>query len=643
MTQPRFRQYWLPIVGVLLLAAWVRILGADHFPVWTDEGFTTWAISEPGRIIERLATDRHPPGYFLVLGWWQQVAGESHLALRLPSVLLGILTVAMIYRIGDDTFGRTAKPGREDVSWYGMLMFAVLPSAVYYSQEIRHFGPFVTSVCWSSLLFVRILRRPKWYLFVLYALSVALMMYIMYFGVWVVLVQVLVALVFWRGDYRINWRVGWPDKAKFLAAWAAAFVLYIPWIVVILRYQIGILGAGISAQDGTFSSSLPDLLRLLEVLMGGGLALTAGLYVVGFWGTLVSDRTDVTLGLRFANPAWLAEFYIMLWGLGLFVLLALLNIFTGALAARLTIFLSPALMAVVGAGIVRQRIGVRWSLLAGYLGVSLLLPPVITPRLDYPAAAEALAAQYRAGDLIVLETGWDDNAFRYEIRQEIGHDAEIIRTLPWVNNRDPYQPPVEQLADDLAAAERVWVVQWFQAPEVYNWLSDPANGYVQIEEIRTSVGEQYIGRFAAFGAAEDVRVGLFVRPADGPVAAFGEAFTLAGAAVAADVTPGDVLPVDLWWTTQQPVAIDYSVGVYLVDAGGEVVAQNDQGLGRVPTSAWEADGTLYYDGHALAVPGDLPPGEYRVQVAVYDFQQPDAPLPVDGDTRFTVGTVMVVG
>ena len=169
-----FVNYYLPIVAVLLLAAGLRILGADHFPVWTDEGWTTWAISTPTleSIIDRLAQDRHPPLFFLAVGYWSRIAGDSHLALRLPSILLGVLTVAMVFRIGDDTFGRTAKPGREDVSWYGMLMYAVLPVAVYYSQEIRHYGWFVAAVCWSSLLFVRVLRRPRWPLLAMYAVSV---------------------------------------------------------------------------------------------------------------------------------------------------------------------------------------------------------------------------------------------------------------------------------------------------------------------------------------------------------------------------------------------------------------------------------------------------------------------------------------
>jgi mannosyltransferase len=640
-----FREFYLPIVMVLLIAAGLRFAGTASRPVWTDEGWSTWAMSDPApaAIIDKVSTDRHPPLFFLAVGLWSLVAGESRIALRLPSILMGVLTVALVYRIGDDTFGRAAKPGREDVAWYGMLIFALLPVAVYYAQEIRHFGWFVATVCASSLVFVRLLRRPTRKRLVLYAISVALMMYTLYFGVWVGLLQVIVGLVMWRGDARRNWRVTWPDRAKLVGAWAGALVLYIPWLVIVLLFQWDILTAGIRAAPGTFNSTLPQLADLLGLLMGGGFALTVGLYVVGFWGALVSDRTDVTLGLRFANPIWLAELYVVLWGAGLFVLLALINLSpTEVLSARTTVFLAPAFALVIGAGVVRLRTGVRWSLLGGYIAASVLLPPLIQPRLAYDAAAEAVAQGYSPGDLIVLETVWDDNAFRYELRRALGNDAHIRRTLPWVNNRDPYQPPVPQLQNDIDAARRVWVVQWNSFPEVLPYLRDNPDWEAVIER-QTFVGEQYAGRFRDVGGADEVQVVLFTRAqvSDKP-AVFGERFALADALFAESVRGGAALHVDLWWQAVETIDLDYSVGVYLIDQAGRVVVQDDAPPSGVPpTSAWAVDDTVYHDRHSLALPRRLPPGEYTLAVSVYFHQTPGAPLLADGEGRVDLGPVTI--
>ena len=243
------------------------------------------------------------------------------------------------------------------------------------------------------------------------------MMYILYFGIWVVVAQVVVAMVLWRGDASRDWQVGWGDRAKVIAAWAGALLLYVPWLIVIAQSQFSRLTGGITTAPGTFDSTLTGLHGLLALVIGGGFAMTAGLYVVGFWGSLVSDRTDVTLGLRIANPAWLAELYIVIWSLGIFVVLALINIWVGVLSARTAAFLSPAFMLVIGAGIVRLRTGVRWSLLVAYITASIFLSPLIQPRLDYDVAAEALAEYYSPCDLVVLETGWDDNAFQYELQR----------------------------------------------------------------------------------------------------------------------------------------------------------------------------------------------------------------------------------
>ncbi len=660
---PRTLVQFLPVVAVLLLAAWLRIMGGGALPVSTDEGWTTWAISEPtfSAIVDKLSVDRHPPLYFLVLGYWSRLAGESRLALRIPSILMGILTVSMLYRIGADTFGRTARRGREDVSWYGMLMFALLPVAVYYAQEIRHYGWFVASVVWSCLLFIRILRTPRVHLLLLYALSVASMFYTLYFAVWVVLLHVFTGLVLWRGDSSRDWAVTWADRSKLIVAWIASLLLYTPWLVVIFTEQWSILTAGITAAPGTFTSSLADLLTLLGLLMGGGLALTAGLYVVGFWGSLVSDRTDVTLGLRMANPAWLGELFIVMWGLGLFVLLAVVNIWTGVLSARTTVFLSPALLIVVGAGIVRLRVGVRWSLLAGFVGVSLVLPPIIQPRLDYHVAAAALTAQHQAGDLVVLETGWDDNAFRYEIRRQLGPDAQVIRTLPWVDNRTGNVPVVPQIEDDLAANDRIWVVQWLQPSQVIPYLTE--NGYTLTNEIFTDVGDQYRGAFTAFGAENEVRVVRLARPATEPEADFGDVFTLRGATYDETVPAGGDLSVDLWWTVPESPELDYSVGLFLLDDAGAVVAETNLSLVtvnnsryrytladgltfRVPdyaeraTSGWSS-GEPIYSGYTLAVPNRTPSGDYTLEAAVYHFETPAEPLRIDGEPRYRLGAVAV--
>ncbi len=130
-----FRAVWL-IMLVLLLAAGLRIVNAGHFGVWTDEGWSTWAASDHnfGVIIDTvLAKDRHPPLFELMLSGWWTIAGDSRIALRFLAIAGGLITVAALYRLVTDIFGRRA-------AIYAALLLSILPSAVYYSQEIRDYG-----------------------------------------------------------------------------------------------------------------------------------------------------------------------------------------------------------------------------------------------------------------------------------------------------------------------------------------------------------------------------------------------------------------------------------------------------------------------------------------------------------------------
>ena len=103
--------------------------------------------------------------------------------------------------------------------------------------------------------------------------------------------------------------------------------------------------------------------------------------------------------------------------------------------------------------------------------------------------------------------------------------------------------------------------------------------------------------------------------------------------------PGETLFTDLWWSATAQPKLDYSVGVYLLDANGQVVAQSDNAPGDVPTSQWMLD-KLYFDRHTLIVPAGLPAGTYQVAVGVYWFGDQRL-LPVAGKLNLIVGQIQV--
>ncbi len=101
------RRLLIPILFVLLLATATRLYESSTHSTWSDEGWNLWVTEvPPTQIMARLADNHHPPAYFLGFDAWQNLVGDSRVALRMLSVLSGVLTVAVIYRAGVDAFGR---------------------------------------------------------------------------------------------------------------------------------------------------------------------------------------------------------------------------------------------------------------------------------------------------------------------------------------------------------------------------------------------------------------------------------------------------------------------------------------------------------------------------------------------------------
>jgi len=120
---------------------------------------------------------------------------------------------------------------------------------------------------------------------------------------------------------------------------------------------------------------------------------------------------------------------------------------------------------------------------------------------------------------------------------------------------------------------------------------------------------------------------------------FGDLFALHEANFGQKAQPGETLFMDLWWSATAQPKLDYSVGVYLMDANGQVVAQSDNAPGDTPTSQWVLD-KLYFDRHKLVIPANLAAGSYQVAVAMYWFGD-QRPLPVNSKPNVIVGQIQV--
>jgi 4-amino-4-deoxy-L-arabinose transferase-like glycosyltransferase len=237
---------------VLLLAFGLRMVHVAGRPLWYDEAFAIlYGSLDPGEMIYGTVTpvagagaaDVHPLLYYFSLHAWMGVAGRSPFAARFFSVILGMVTVALVWRLAAWCLDRRT-------GFVVGLLAATNPFHVAYSQEARMYallGLAAVLAAWGLLRALEAKERRsrgpgerrnlqsgiydlRWW--ALYAIGAALTLYTHNLGAFVVLALNLLALV------RRRWWRRWP---ALILADGVALALFAPWLVGVLPGQLGFI------------------------------------------------------------------------------------------------------------------------------------------------------------------------------------------------------------------------------------------------------------------------------------------------------------------------------------------------------------------------------------------------------------------
>lgn len=101
---------------------------------------------------------------------------------------------------------------------------------------------------------------------------------------------------------------------------------------------------------------------------------------------------------------------------------------------------------------------------------------------------------------------------------------------------------------------------------------------------------------------------------------FGEFATLLGFDLASDrLAAGDAVEMTLYWRARAQTATSYTVSVQVFGENKTIMAQADSvpDGGARPTTNWQP-GEVIADRYTIRLPANLPPGEYRVVMGLYD-------------------------
>ncbi len=234
----------------LIFALALRAWELERWSLWYDEAYCWWVASQmPLREMLTLsAREVIPPLYYLLLRAWIPLAGATEFALRWPSVLLGVLTVACAGRLAGRLTGRRAG------AMAAMALFAVGTPFLWASREVRMYGP---ALAWTLLADVALVevfaaqaaRRRRFWAWLWAASALAALYTLALAGFWLI-GQGLIALMLAAGPSPLPRPFGPPPplsrrvgegrgrgggvRALLLPALAVG-LLYLPWAWIAAR------------------------------------------------------------------------------------------------------------------------------------------------------------------------------------------------------------------------------------------------------------------------------------------------------------------------------------------------------------------------------------------------------------------------
>ena len=144
----------LALAMILVLAALLRLVALGRDGLWADECYGAVRTVLPlQQLAPQLAAEHQAPLYHLVQKLFVSATSLSEWRMRLPSALLGILAVAMIW-----VTARKIVSARAGL--VAAFLLAVSPLHVHYSREARNYALLILATLAALWAVARLARRP---------------------------------------------------------------------------------------------------------------------------------------------------------------------------------------------------------------------------------------------------------------------------------------------------------------------------------------------------------------------------------------------------------------------------------------------------------------------------------------------------
>ena len=650
------------LLVVLSVAYLARVYRLGVKSLWLDEGLSVnFAARELPRMLRTLvAEDIHPPLYYLVMNVSLTLFGISEFAVRYSAVLSGVVLVAGAYVFARDLArgGRASDVRSELAGVVTAALVAGSPFLVAYSQEARMYADLALWTTASSLALWRVLEeraraapgafraRPRWWLWsAVYVATTVAALYTHYFA------GLMLAA---HATFVLGLSVRRRASQWWWVALAGGSVLAVtPWVVGLTSQMHRLLTTpDFWKGELTFAFVVEKIFTAFALGKSGipaqSLPLVALLAVAFGIGLLVLLRSGITGGR--------AEVFTLTCLVVPLVLLYAISAKNPKFTERYLIMIAPVFYVVLGrlvasgawalARLVRRRRQAATVALAalvtlGLLGVSAaeLRRVYFGPgyeKDDNRAAIAYIEAHAQPGDGIVLMMN-SDHVFKYYYHG----------SLPWrgLHPGDDTAMAASELNAFTEGKQRLWLLLWQE------YWADPTGftrdaldaAYDQVDSNDSFQGL----KLRLYKLDPAVRISTTLAPRVARPTNYGGSVRLLGLdPPTAPVLAGQTVGVTFYWQALRRMDEDYIVSLRLL-AGGQRWARKDQrpSAFTFPTMMWRPEAPVR-GRIALDVPAGVPPGDYDLELVVYDYATTRDLTVIGADGRPTepralVGTVTV--
>ncbi|MFZ2602417.1 MAG: glycosyltransferase family 39 protein [Candidatus Omnitrophota bacterium] len=165
-------------------------------------------------------TDTHPPLYFWIMFFWMKIFGDSVFAVRFFSVILGVLSIPLAYKLTRHLFN-------ENAAVFSAWFVAILAFTIRFSQEARAYSLILGLSLAAWILLLRFEKFGKKLDLFCFVFLNSLGLYTHYFYIFIVFAQFIYFTITYRKEKNI--------LDKFYLGFLSSLLLFSPWAIIVIQ------------------------------------------------------------------------------------------------------------------------------------------------------------------------------------------------------------------------------------------------------------------------------------------------------------------------------------------------------------------------------------------------------------------------